>query len=589
MLLPAAPALASGQRAGFLSHGPSVAAFGRGETGAAYPSDFSSFHYNPSLASSLRESNINFSHYALYDGSMYSFAGFCHPVKDYSIGLSAVNLRSGDVEIRRNIYDTPFISRANQWEYALTLAKRIERLFGIDCGVNLKYVYYDMYKYKGGSVGADLGISREMSGPVLFSNKTKLNAGFAAINIVKPSIKLDAERETLNGIYRLGAALSMPAVYRFLSADTLVVLTDIYLEDELARVLGGLEYRLMDRYVFRTGYYDGHVTSGAGYRDRAIRVDYAIDFSDFSLIHRLGISYFWAKPEKARKVTASSRSSLMKEAKIALKERNKQLAEERGKVYALFKEAKKDYTKKHYLRATDTFREILLKYPENANVKELYTNIVTEMNDTAKSYMSDDPENLSYAKGYVSYYGRDLAEALNEWEKVLQINPERTELLAYRTNVKKYLDDEKKRKKERDAESFAEKTFEIGLSFFNSGNWVQCIRIMEKVQEICRGEAFPRALECIEKSRKYIDLSVKELARSVNNERSASADAKVAVEIDVEGAERKYNEGLIMYAQGKIPDAVNLWEISVRLDPGNDKARKALKKAREELELRKRL
>ena len=55
------------------------------------------------------------------------------------------------------------------------------------------------------------------------------------------------------------------------------------------------------------------------------------------------------------------------------------------------------------------------------------------------------------------------------------------------------------------------------------------------------------------------------------------------MEIDTAGADRKYTEGLVLYAQGKIADAVKTWEVAVRLYPGHEKARKALAKAQEEL------
>lgn len=601
LLLPVftVPGLASGSRTNFLSHGPSVAAFGRGETGSALPSDFSSYHYNPSLVAPLRERNIIFSHFSLFDGSMYNFAGYCQPVKAYTVGVSAVNLRSGDVEVRQKIDDTPSLTQANQWAYTLTLAGRVKRLFDLNCGLNVKYVYYDMLGYKDGGLGADLGFSREMKGPVLFTNKTTIDAGAAVQNIVPPSLKLASERETLNTIYRLGAALSMPVVYRFLSADTVVLLTDLSLEDSTANILAGLEYQLMDKYIFRGGYYNGHITSGLGYRDQAIRVDYALDLSDFSLIHRLGFSYFWTHSGTVKETaeapgTNTRLSPLMKEAKQALKDRKIQLAEQRKRVNALFKAAKKDYLKNRYLLATEKFREILLQYPESANAKEFYTNIVNEMNDTAGSDTVSDFEKLSYAKGYVDYYKQDFPGALNEWEKVLELNPERSEVAAYRTNVKQYLEDAKKRAKEQETEAAVKDAFAGGQADYTAKNWVACIRKMEKVQAICRSDPFPRALEWLNRSQEYIDLSVTELAKSVKHEQASRkietvAERAPAVEVDVAGAEKKYNEGLILYAQGKISDAINLWEIAVRLNPGNDKAQKALKKAKEELELRKKL
>jgi len=44
------------------------------------------------------------------------------------------------------------------------------------------------------------------------------------------------------------------------------------------------------------------------------------------------------------------------------------------------------------------------------------------------------------------------------------------------------------------------------------------------------------------------------------------------------GAEKKYKEGLVQYANGKIFDAINLWEIALRMNPGHEKANNIIRK-----------
>jgi tetratricopeptide (TPR) repeat protein len=52
------------------------------------------------------------------------------------------------------------------------------------------------------------------------------------------------------------------------------------------------------------------------------------------------------------------------------------------------------------------------------------------------------------------------------------------------------------------------------------------------------------------------------------------------MDYDESGANKQYNEGLVMYAQGKYYDAERLWELSLRLNPNHKKARIALHKLR---------
>ncbi|MHB9154537.1 MAG: hypothetical protein ACYC5N_02455, partial [Endomicrobiales bacterium] len=525
--------------------------------------------------------------FSLLDGSLYNFAGYCLPVKNGMWGLSAVNLRSGDVEIRQLINDPPLKIQTNQWAYLLTWAGKLKQDWGINCGLNLKYVYYDLYGYKKGGMGADIGISQGMKGPVLFRTKTRITGGLAVQNVIPPEIKLISEKELLGTVYRMGLTLSSPVFYRLHSIDTLSLSTDLVFGDNTLNALAGCEYTLQGQYLFRAGYYRDHVTSGIGLRVRSIRIDYAIDFSDFSTIHRLGLGYAWRSAAPAAGLQKGPRGAppLLKEARRALRDRKKQLGEQKKITNALFKAAKADYKKKRFLAATDKFRDLLLHYPDCTSAREYYEKITAEMHETAGQETADDLERLSYAKAYAGYYRQDFEKALNEWQKVLLINPERNELTGYVSSVQRYLEDENRRKRERETGRKVRESFESGVDDFIAKRWISCIRKMEKAQGLCRIEAFPEALEWHNKSQEYIDKAVKELSRRFHSKQTGEKEEQPQVsEIDFVGAERKYTEGLILYAQGKVIDAINLWEISARLNPGHEKAMKALKKAREELE-----
>jgi len=106
--------------------------------------------------------------------------------------------------------------------------------------------------------------------------KSELNLGFAAQNIIPPEIKLVTENEILSSIYRVGAALSVPVLYRFASFDTLSLFVDLALTENRMKYYSGAQYCLMGRYFLRAGYYDDHITAGAGCRAGQIQADYAV-------------------------------------------------------------------------------------------------------------------------------------------------------------------------------------------------------------------------------------------------------------------------------------------------------------------------
>jgi hypothetical protein len=73
--------------------------------------------------------------------------------------------------------------------------------------------------------------------------------------------------------------------------------------------------------------------------------------------------------------------------------------------------------------------------------------------------------------------------------------------------------------------------------------------------------------------------------------KSAPSSASVAPAVRESGPQPQkalnlYKEGMIFYAQGNIPDAVQVWEEAVRLDPSLGRAREALRQAQAEMSFR---
>ena len=80
-------------------------------------------------------------------------------------------------------------------------------------------------------------------------------------------------------------------------------------------------------------------------------------------------------------------------------------------------------------------------------------------------------------------------------------------------------------------------------------------------------------------------MSVKELSKTIKiEEKEKPKEAEVKVEkkpeIDEAEADKKYNEGLMLYAQGKYLEAERTWELVLRLNPNHQKAKIALSRLR---------
>jgi tetratricopeptide (TPR) repeat protein len=228
-----------------------------------------------------------------------------------------------------------------------------------------------------------------------------------------------------------------------------------------------------------------------------------------------------------------------------------------------------------------------LNYPDYEPAIKYYERINSAMAVKAAEEQSSDLENISYARGYVSYYAQKLPDAINEWEKVLQYNPKRTELNEYIVTARNYLKDQQRIEKEKRIEEEIKQLFADGVNNFDKGNWVASVKIMEKIRYICQEGTFGRALEWHQRAQGYIAKALKELSKMASKKLEAAkpAESKVSeAEIDAPGAEKKYSEGLVLYAQGKLADAVRQWEIAVRLNPNHEKAQKAISKVKQELQ-----
>ena len=151
---------ADGKRKNFLSHGPSVSAFSQGETALNSLDDPSIIYHNSSLLGYFDYNNVSLSRYNLFDGTSYNAAAINYRVLDnLFLGLSVIDLVSGDIELREDPFDSPKTVNTNQWAYILAAATTI-RPIDTSIGVNLKYIYYDLYEKKDGGFAMDIGLSK---------------------------------------------------------------------------------------------------------------------------------------------------------------------------------------------------------------------------------------------------------------------------------------------------------------------------------------------------------------------------------------------------------------------------------------------
>ena len=235
----------AGTRKNFLSHGPSVSAFSQGETALNSLDDPSIIYHNSSLLGYFNYNNVSLSRYNLFDGTSYNAAAINYRLLDnFSLGFSAIDLASGDIELREDPFDNPNVVKTNQWAYILAAATIIKPI-ETSVGINLKYIYYDLYEKKDGGFALDVGLSKYFDDVDIKYTQAKFGIGLSMQNIVGTGIKLDEYNEDFQYIFRLSTLMEIPIVYRLETKDTLTLSLDIKNEDTYNELFAGFEYKLM--------------------------------------------------------------------------------------------------------------------------------------------------------------------------------------------------------------------------------------------------------------------------------------------------------------------------------------------------------
>ncbi|MDR1474853.1 MAG: hypothetical protein LBS38_04155 [Endomicrobium sp.] len=556
---------ASGRRKHFLSHGPSVCSFGAGESVFAAYRDPAIIQYNPALLAYFDCNSLSFSRFNLFEGSSYNSGSVAVKVTNKSfLGISISNLSSGNIEARENIYSVEQIISTNIWNYVLSMSKFSDTL-QTAFGINVKYLYYDLYYKKDGSYTIDSGIAKNIS----IKDTLGIKIGLSIQNFLSGKIKLDCASDDIPIICRLSSVLIFPLYYRFRSKDTMNFYLDLKYEDSFIDFYGGLAYIIAGKYCVRAGYYPRHFTAGFGIEIYSFSLDYAADFGEVDLINRLALTYKWGNSKNS--------DGFFQEAQQALYIEKENIKKAKEK----FKKAKILYHKKEYLRASDILFDILTSYSNFESPEHFYEDIHNMMNKLAEQKSSLDFDKVSYARGYVNYYNGRYKEALNDWKRYLSFKGENEEIKEYSEKIDSEIKIEEFQKREFDLDLEASKLFEEGVREYNERKWISSIKKMEKLKEFVSNNNFSKTIEYYDKAKEYINKIVAKLSENRERYNSLEAVSSDRAEYDESAANDKYMEGLVLYAQGKYYEAQRLWELALRFNPNHKKSKIALSKLRD--------
>ena len=231
-----------------------------------------------------------------------------------------------------------------------------------------------------------------------------------------------------------------------------------------------------------------------------------------------------------------------------------------------------------------------------------------------------EPADARRVAGYIAFCRSDWRKAVEEWTAALALNPgdERLKFLLSRAeeNYRRALDlmreaqlmaeAEEKQKARLPAEAvpLLEEVLRINPAHGKALALLEeCQeKVRREIRETGASERHRRALEdesrsrwldaaqewlgfleldpLNEEGRRHLERIKELLAKSLPEKEGAGASR------DVEGSRKNYAVGLVDYSEGNLKNALSRFEKSIALDPGNDYARRAAERVKEEMRYR---
>ncbi|MFH1353233.1 MAG: PorV/PorQ family protein [bacterium] len=590
--------------ANFLKIGIGARAVGMGGAFSAISDDVSSVFWNPAGLGQLTRKEASFMHNEWVEGISYDYAGYAHPLKPGDKGVfggSLYYLTAGSIQG----YDwegTPLQKKygaddtAAVFSYGRKLTGKRFKMpdKGLYAGANLKLINKRLAMESAFGIAIDAGALYKPGWSLLDGNLQ-----FAGVvQNLGTGLKFISKHDPFPFNFKIGSAYNR---ILFDNGFTFALDLNVPSDNDVSLNLGA-EYVFWNLISLRCGYksradLDKGVRFGVGFEVEDMRVDYAfVPFGVLGNTHRFSIGMKFGYVEKtellAGEVMRHYRigEKYFQEDRLLLayvefrnvaelnpahegageyiakvkkmfsetktiedrKKRESELAEQ-------FEKAKKFFDSGKMIDAKTAFETVLSLDPENKKAPG-YIEKINGALEEARSQMADD----LFTQGSAYYDKKMYEEAIKNWEKTLEINPQHKEAKRYLELARKKSEEDKAKKEEDKKQKELEHYYNKGVSMFKKEQWGQA---QAAFQWVFKTEPqYKEAKEYLGK----IETELNNLAEKNKSE-----------------AQELYTQGLRAYTSKKLKKAIELWEKAVELDPSHTKANTSLKRAKEELKKRK--
>ena len=622
--------------------GTGARASGLGLAAVSLADDASIQYHNPAGLGYLQWKQFLFYRTTLFDSkSVYHSLSYAHPLLNYgTLAISVMRLDVGGVEQRDNTNRLlPTDLHNSQTRILLGYAKDVTS--SVSAGFNIKIDNQSFGDYSGSGVGMDIGLlaKQDLSGDSFIKG---FREGLAVQNLLEPSLKLDQDKVS----DPINLALGVSAISGFRNMRLVTSLDVLNPRYSPVDFRFGQEVVYADRFALRFGMDDATPTFGFGGRFKQLALDYAYRSEDIGNNHRISLTVKFGSPLSERKMkarvqlenevntTITIRMADLEQTQIerALQQGDSLFVlEEYGKAVSRFEMALLwdpdndhaiDYvTKSRYRQAISLAEQSI---DDDDYVQGLFhanralsfvpadstaSKLSRRCNEEIETAQNKQAFLLELLKTSIDLYAdRRFADALTGFEETLRISPDNSLAREYRGKCRMSIDEHVGRLQSNAAARAATANYDGAIAALESalvykpndpGILGEIDNYKNRRREAARVALQPTPVKeiVIPKERSVGDKMLDQnYRRGMKLFDEGDFDEAIKSFLKVWTVDPDYYNvsalltkaylfvGMRLYADYKYTEAIEMWQKSLAIDPGNNKAKRYLSKADEELQ-----
>ncbi len=352
--------------ANFLKIGVGPRAVGMGEAQVAICNDVTSVFWNPAGLVSIPTQEVSFIYSLWLESISSQYFGYTYPHPTIGTFAGSINYLSMD-KIQGYDADGDETGKVTVYDLSGVLSYARELPYGINGGINLKFIQQKLEKESSFAFGVDMGVIGGLGRWLKVKGMEELTVGLNLQNLGS-KVKFQKEKGNLPLNFKFGVGLR-----KEIFGDPLIIAIDGNLpnDNDFYGSLG-IEYWVRDLIGLRLGYKSGQdlgngLSFGGGIKVNVFQLDYAlVHFGELGYTHRIGVVTRFGKEARVNKSEARfEMEQLEKEMPREVKIRE----EERGLVVSIASKVLFSFDKAELkpasLRVLNRVAKLITAYPKN--------------------------------------------------------------------------------------------------------------------------------------------------------------------------------------------------------------------------------